>query len=77
MRRPWRLKWLLREPKPNGQRAFHAEFTTEQAARHEGQRLFDTVADSVTLTNGLTLTRPNRPVKSWFRNSEAPAKKRR
>lgn len=68
-RRPWKLKWRLRVPKPDGQRVCHATFATESAARHEGQRLFDTVADSVTLRNDTLPARRSPVVKSWFRNS--------
>jgi hypothetical protein len=75
--KPWKLKWRLRLPKLNGQCACHAEFTTESAARHEGQRLFDTVADSVTLTNDTLHARRSRVVKSWFRQADAIRGKRR
>jgi hypothetical protein len=68
---PWKLQWRLRVPKLNGQRACHTTFATESAARHEGQRLFDTVADSVTLTNNTRRAQQPRIVKSWFRNSGA------
>lgn len=73
----WKLKWRLRVPKPNGQRVCRAEFITESAARHEGQRLFDTVADSVTLTNDTIHARRSKVVKSWFRQADAMRGKRR
>jgi hypothetical protein len=73
--RPWKLKWRLRVPKSNGQRACHTAFTTESAARHEGQRLFDTVADSVTLTNNTLHARRPSVVKSWFRQGDTAAGK--
>jgi hypothetical protein len=66
-RKPWKLKWNLRVPKSDGQRVCRAAFDTESAARHEGQRLFDTVADSVTLTNDTLHARRSKVVKSWFR----------
>lgn len=74
--KPWKLKWNLRAPKANGQRTCRAAFATESAAKHEGQRLFDTVSDSVTLTNDTLHARRSKVVKSWFRHS-APARERR
>jgi len=74
--KPWKLKWCLRVAKPNGQRSCHTAFATESAARHEGQRLFDTVADSVTLTNDTLPARRSKVVKSWFRQSDTARGKR-
>lgn len=75
--KPWKLKWRLRVPKSNGQRVCHAEFAAESTARHEGQRLFDTVADSVTLTNDTLHARRSKVVKSWFRQADAMRGERR
>lgn len=66
-RKPWKLKWNLRVPKLNGQRVCRAAFATESAAKHEGERLFNTVADSVTLTSDTLHARRSKVVKSWFR----------
>lgn len=74
-KKPWKLKWHLRVPKPSGQRLCRAEFATEAAARHEGQRLFDTVADSVTLTNDTRAPRRSKVVKTWHRQADPLSRK--
>jgi len=76
MPKPWKLKWRLRVPRSDGQRVCRAEFATESAAKHEGQRLFDTVADSVTLINDTLRACQPRIIKSWIRQPNTSVQKR-
>jgi hypothetical protein len=64
--KPWKLRWKLARPRPNGQRTLTDSYASESAAKHEGQRLWDAGGCvSVTLTNDTLPAVCNRVVAEW------------
>lgn len=69
---PWRVRYRLKEPLPDGTKVRTTSFWDKGTALHEGQRLFDGGCPVVTLTNA-ELPAARRLVKHW----ERPAPTRR